>query len=163
MKRDFLTSELGLTKEQTEKIMAQYGESVNSLKEENKRLLEENKEFSQKVQSADGLHSQVTELEESVGRLTKELNESHKNSAVSQALLMSGAKNLKAASALIDAGKISFENGEAVGLTEQIDQIKKECSYLFYDGSMASGMRHTASKQNTDGFTSFARAAAKLN
>lgn len=163
MKRDFLTSELGLSKEQTDKIMAQYGESVNSLKEENKRLLEENQEFSEKAKTADGLQMQVTELTESVGKLTEELEESHKNSAVSQALLKSGAKNLKAASALIDAGKISFENGEAVGLNEQIDQIKKECSYLFYDGSMASGMRHTASTQNTDGFTSFARAAAKLN
>ena len=38
MKRDFLMNELGLSKEQTDKIMAQYGESVNSLKDENKRL-----------------------------------------------------------------------------------------------------------------------------
>ena len=42
MKREFLTGELGLSKEITEKIMAQYGESVNSLKKENERLIPEN-------------------------------------------------------------------------------------------------------------------------
>jgi len=41
MKREFLTGELGLSKDVTEKIMAQYGESVNSLKSENERLSSE--------------------------------------------------------------------------------------------------------------------------
>ncbi len=163
MKRDFLTGELGLTKEQTDKIMAQYGESVNSLKEENKRLTDENEAFSQKAQSADELHTQVTELKDRVGKLTSELQQSKVNGAVSQALLSAGAKNLKAAGALINLDKISFEDDGVKGLTEQIDEIKKDCGYLFYDGSMASGMRHQSSSEQMDGFTSNARAAAKLN
>lgn len=163
MKRDFLTGELGLSKEQTDKIMAQYGESVNSLKEENKRLTEENEAFSQKAQGADELHTQVTELTERVGKLTSELKSSQINGAVSQALLSAGAKNLKAAGALIDIDKISFEDDGVKGLTEQVEQIKKDCGYLFYDDSYASGMRHRSSADINDGFTSYARAAAKLN
>ena len=83
MKRDFLTGELGLTKEVTDKIMAQYGESVNSLKSENARLTEENEKYLKKAQNAENLASRLAEvddrnqqLEESVGKLTSELNES---------------------------------------------------------------------------------------
>lgn len=163
MKRDFLMNELGLSKEQTDKIMAQYGESVNSLKDENKRLTDENTGLIEKAQHADALSGQVGELTERVGVLTSELNQSKLNGAVSQALISAGAKNLKAAGALIDRDKITFEEGGVMGLSEQIEQIKKECGYLFYDGSASSGMRHTTQAATSDGFVSSARSAAKLD
>lgn len=170
MKRDFLTGELGLTKEITDKIMAQYGESVNSLKSENARLTEENEKYLKKAQNAENLASRLAEvdgknqqLEESIGKLTVELNESKLTGAVTSALISAGAKNVIAAGALIDKGKITIDDTGIKGLTEQIEAVKKECSYLFYDNGYSSGMAHSSTQKNTDGFTSFARLAAKLN
>ncbi len=170
MKREYLTKELGLSKEATEKIMAQYGESVNSLKSENERLLAEIEGLKEIIKDAEETKMRVGELEginagleESVGRLTEELNNVKTNSAVSQKLLAAGAKNLKAVSALIDKNKVKIEDGNVLGLDEQLEAIKSECDYLFYEEAKASGMRHTSSGDFNDGFTSYARAGAKLN
>ncbi len=170
MKRDFLTKELGLSKEMTEKIMAQYGESVNSLKTENEALMQENETFKATLEEADKAKVRIGELEsinegleESVKKLTYELNNSKIEGAVSANLLSAGAKNLKAVSALIDKSKLTFEDGKLIGLKEQIDAVKSECDYLFYQESQASGMRHLSSEKSNDSFTSYARAGAKLN
>lgn len=170
MKREFLTGELGLSKEITDKIMAQYGESVNSLKNENARLTDENESYFQKACDAENLASSLAEmaeknqqLEESVGRLTSELNDSKLTGAVTSALIAAGAKNVIAAGALIDKGKITFDDSGIQGLSEQIEAVKNECAYLFYDGDYSSGMAHHSAHSTTDGFTSFARAAAKLS
>lgn len=163
MKRDFLTGELGLSKEITEKIMAQYGESVNSLKNENKHLTEENAAFKLEAEEAQGLKIKVDELNAQVGTLTKELEGSKIDGALSAALIGAGAKNLKAVSALIDKGKIQITDEGVSGIQEQIETLKSDCDYLFYDNRQASGMRHSTAAGSDDGFTSFARAAAKLN
>lgn len=170
MKREFLTKELGLSKEVTEKIMACYGESVNSLKSENERLLQENEGLKTIALEAEDVKKRVGELEsinkelsENVGELTSELNISKFESVLSEKLTVKGAKNLKAVSALIDKSKISFEDGVISGLDEQLNAIKDECDYLFYSDVKSSGMRHTSSTKQTDGFTSYARAGAKLN
>ena len=163
MKREFLTGELGLSKEITEKIMAQYGESVNSLKNENKHLAEENDAFRLKAEEAQGLKVKVDELNAQVGTLTRELEGSKIDGALSTALIGAGAKNLKAVSALIDKGKIQVTDEGVSGIAEQIEAIKNDCDYLFYDSRQASGMKHSAAPVSDDGFTSYARAAAKLN
>ncbi len=170
MKREFLTGELGLSKEITDKIMAQYGESVNSLKSENAKLSEERESYLKKAQNADNLATRLAEmddknqqLEESVGKLTLELNNSKLTGAVTSALISAGAKNVIAAGALIDKGKITLDDKGIQGLTEQIEAVKKECAYLFYDTDYSSGMAHGSTQKNHDGFTNFARAAAKLN
>lgn len=170
MKREFLTKELSLSKEMTDKIMAQYGESVNSLKTEQERLLKENEDLKAQVEAACGVEARVSQLEteksaleKNVGELTEELKNSKVNYEVSSRLILSGAKNLKAVSALIDKSKITFEEDCVLGLAEQIDAIKEECGYLFYDDTQSSGMRHSSASNKTDGFTSYARAGAKLN
>ena len=163
MKRDFLTKELGLSKEVTDKIMAQYGESVNSLKTENESLKGEIEANAGVLARMNELEIQRAELEESVGKLSEELKETKINGALSTSLVAAGAKNLKAVGALIDKSKITFEDGEVQGLSEQIDVIKNECEYLFYTDNQSSGMRHTSSQNFKDAFTSYARAGAKLN
>ncbi len=170
MKRDFLTTELGLSKEMTDKIMAQYGESVNSLKTENERLTQENEGLKADALDKDKMKNRVGELEtlnqelsENVSKLTSELNNSKIDGVISASLIGAGAKNLKAVSALIDKSKVSFEDGNVLGLKEQIDAIKDECGYLFHNESQSTGMRHTSSNNLADGFTSYARAGAKLN
>ena len=169
MKREFLTGELGLSKEITEKIMAQYGESVNSLKKENERLTNENTELTQKITVSDELEIQVEELTKSkieltqnVENLEKSLNDAKFEGTLSSILAMSGAKNIKAVSALINREKINLSEDVETEIKGQIETIKNECEYLFYDGGMSSGMRHGVGTNNADGFTSMARAAAKL-
>ncbi len=163
MKREFLTKELGLSKEVTDKIMAQYGESVNSLKSENESLKGEVEANAGALARVNELESQKAELEESVGKLTKELSDSKINGAIESSLAAAGAKNFKAVSALIDKSKITFEDGKVRGIAEQLDVIKNECEYLFYQDNQASGMRHTSSQNLKDAFTNYARAGAKLD
>ncbi len=170
MKREFLTGELGLSKEVTEKIMAQYGESVNSLKKELDRISKENKELVDKTLASDELVNQVEELTKSKSELTenienlkKSLYDARFDGVLSSCLAMSGAKNIKAVSALIDRTKINLDEDAESSIKEQIEAVKNECSYLFYDGDLSSGMRHGVATKDADGFTSMARAAAKLN
>ncbi len=54
-----------------------------------------------------------------------------KENAVDIALTQSGAKNIIAAKALMKLDEIGFENGEAVGIDEQIGKLKRENSFLF--------------------------------
>ena len=169
MKREFLTGELGLSKEITEKIMAQYGESVNSLKKENERLANENITLTEKATKSDELNLLVeeltqskTELTENVESLKKSLADAEFTGVLSSMLAMNGAKNIKAVSALIDREKINLAEDVDAEIKEQIEKVKNECEYLFYDEGFSSGMRHGASGNNADGFTSMARAAAKL-
>ena len=169
MKREFLTGELGLSKEITEKIMAQYGESVNSLKKENERLVLENTSLTEKATSTDELNLLVeeltkskAELSENVESLKKSLADAEFNGVLSSLLAMNGAKNIKAVSALINKEKANLAEDVETEIKGQIEAIKNECEYLFYDEGFSSGMRHGASGNNADGFTSMARAAAKL-
>lgn len=169
MKREFLTGELGLSKEITEKIMAQYGESVNSLKKENERLVSENTSLTEKAASTDELNLLVeeltkskTELAENVESLKKSLADAEFEGVLSSMLAMNGAKNIKAVSALINKEKANLAEDVETEIKGQIETIKNECEYLFYDEGFSSGMRHGASGNNADGFTSMARAAAKL-
>ena len=53
---------------------------------------------------------------------------------LNQALIKAAAKNVKALKALLDISKITFENGELCGLSEQIDKLKKENGFLFEEG-----------------------------
>ena len=43
----------------------------------------------------------------------------------------SGAKNAKAVKALLELEKIALDEGKLSGFSEQIDQLKKSCGYLF--------------------------------
>lgn len=55
-----------------------------------------------------------------------------KNSGIELALFKAGAKNSKAVRALLDLDKISLsDKGELVGISEQLDSIKKDNDYLF--------------------------------
>lgn len=52
--------------------------------------------------------------------------------AIDLALTKAGAKNNKAVKALLDDTKITVdEKGEVVGLTEQLDVVRKDADYLF--------------------------------
>ena len=48
-----------------------------------------------------------------------------------EAITKSGAKNKKAVKALLELDKLSLEDGVLKGLSEQIENLRKNCDYLF--------------------------------
>lgn len=48
-----------------------------------------------------------------------------------EAIASSGAKNKKAVKALLELDKISLEEGGLIGICEQLEELKKNCEYLF--------------------------------
>ena len=120
-------------------------------------------ESNEAKERAGALEAMNKELSDSVEQLTKELENKRTDDVISEKLILSGARNLKAVSALIDKSKITVEDGIVSGLTEQIETLKNDCDYLFYKEQKSSGMRHTSSPDAQDGFVSYARAGAKLN
>ena len=55
-----------------------------------------------------------------------------KNNGIDLALIKAGAKNSKAVKALLDLDKITLsDKGEVVGISEQLESIKKDNDYLF--------------------------------
>lgn len=53
--------------------------------------------------------------------------------ALVDALEKVNSKSTKTLRALIDTEKVGFEDGEITGLSEQIDKLKEECGFLFFD------------------------------
>ena len=176
MKREFLTGELGLSKEITEKIMAAYGASVHALRSENEKMQSENQKliesFSAHQENVQDIEEMKTQLTALLGEkeqlmhdkesLETALFETKRDSQITAALSAAGAKNVKAAGALLDKTVIFEDEDGMHGVEEQIAKIKQDCGYLFYDGFTATGMRHAPTPKADDGFTRFARAGAKL-
>lgn len=56
-----------------------------------------------------------------------------RDDALEDALEKTNAKSIKALKALIDAEKVEFCDGKITGLSEQIDKLKNECGFLFFE------------------------------
>lgn len=50
---------------------------------------------------------------------------------INDGISKSGAKNIKAVKALLELEKIALDKGELKGFSQQIDELKKSCGYLF--------------------------------
>ena len=90
-----------------------------------------------KADSVDGLNQRISQLETDKTNLTNELstkvNEIKKTHAIEGELRNAKAKSLKSVMAHLDLDKITFENDELAGLTEQLDALKsgEDTSFLF--------------------------------
>lgn len=60
-----------------------------------------------------------------------QLEETRRDLMIDMALQQAGARNVKAARALINADAIKLENGVLSGAKEQIDVARESCPYLF--------------------------------
>lgn len=145
-------SKLGLNEEQVKGVMAEYGATLNPLKEElqnsksesdglktqltdyEKQLEEAKKQADTGSEAAKQVEDLQKQLEESKSNFTKQLETTKLNYAISNALTKAGAKNEKAARALLDEDKISFdEKGGITGLNDQLENLKEDenSSFLF--------------------------------
>ena len=89
------------------------------------------------------------------------------DSAVNMALVEAKAKNPKLAKAALDMSLVKFDGEKLLGLSEQLENLKKSDAYLFGDAEPEGGARvntggnHTG-KTNTDAFTAMLRMGAGL-
>lgn len=149
MERDFL-KKLGLDDQVTEKVMTQYGKDVQQLKDTNAELQSKNEGLNEQLSSRDkqlkDLKKTAGDNEELQAKLDKlladgkeqakqyenKLAAQKKSFAVSNALRDAGAKNPKTVEALLDLEKVSLDdNGQLIGINDQIENIKKSDGYLF--------------------------------
>ena len=141
---------LGLDDQTTDKVMDQYQKDVQQLKDTNAELQSKNDGLTEQMTSRD---KQLSELKKNAGdnkelqaKLDKvladnkeqakefqnKLNAQKKSYAVGNALRDAGARNPKTVEALLDLEKVSLDdNGQLIGINDQIENIKKSDGYLF--------------------------------
>ncbi len=149
MKREFLKS-LELSDEVIDKIMAEHGNSINSLKAKQTELEDQIKDYKTQVSDRDkqleelkksagdseSLKAQIDKLQEENKKATEDYEAKIKTmgieSAVTLALTNAKAKNAKAVKALLDLTDAKLnEDGTIKGLDKQIEKLKESDSYLF--------------------------------
>ncbi|MGF1917222.1 phage scaffolding protein [Enterococcus faecalis] len=117
MKRETLSG-FGLSKEQIDSVLSEYGKSVNDMKERLTTAEGERDQF--KTQ----LETQQTELEQTYA-------EQQKDFAIQYAMKHTDALDSGLVMGLLDRDKITLADGELNGLNEQLETIKQERAFLF--------------------------------
>lgn len=153
MKTDFLKN-LGITEQSViDQIMAENGRDVSKAKGDLTTLQTRVTELENdiktkdttiatlqtKADSVDGLNQKISQLETDKTNLTNELNtkvtEIKKTYAIENGVRDAKARNVKAVIAQLDMSKITYENDELGGLSEQLEALKtgEDTSFLFGD------------------------------
>lgn len=153
MKTDFLKN-LGITEQSViDQIMAENGRDVGKAKGDLATLQTRVTDLENDIKAKDttitrlqteadkveGLNQQISQLETDKTNLTNELNTKvsaiQKTHAIESGVRDAKARNIKAVIAQLDMDKITFENDELKGLTEQLDALKngEDTSFLFGD------------------------------
>ncbi|MDU0319175.1 phage scaffolding protein [Paenibacillus sp. 3LSP] len=148
MKREQL-KELGLSEEQIGSVMALHGATVNELNSnvaaaeqqvnQYKEQLDANQtELDSLKKAAEGneeLTTQLSDLQEKYDQAKADseskIAEIKKTSAIELALTQAGARNIKAAKALLDSEKLELTDEGIKGLDEQLNTLKESDGYLF--------------------------------
>lgn len=168
---------LGLSDEQIEKIVDDYGKNyvsksqfnqkneesktlkgeIDNYKNEIDKLKKDNKDNEDLVEQIDALKNQAAEREKNYKEQAKQMQV---NNLVDLALIKNKAKNVTAAKALLkNLDKAEIVDGNVKGLSEQIEALKKSDAYLFYaiktghapgegDGNPASITKDDFNKMN---------------
>lgn len=148
MKREQL-KELGLTDEQIGSIMALHGVTVNELNSrvstaeqqatQYQEQLEKNQnelnDFKANAKGNENLTKQLEDLQSRFDEIKtsseQQIADLKKSSAIDLALTQAGAKNIKAAKALLDSESLELTDEGLKGLDEQLAALKESDGYLF--------------------------------
>lgn len=148
MKREEL-KELGLTDEQIGSIMALHGVTVNELNSrvstaeqqatQYQEQLEKNQnelnDFKANAKGNEDLAKQLEDLQSKFDEIKtsseQQIADLKKSSAIDLALTQAGAKNIKAAKALLDSESLELTDEGLKGLDEQLTALKESDGYLF--------------------------------
>ncbi|NTL52059.1 phage scaffolding protein [Enterococcus faecium] len=176
MKREEL-KELGLTDEQIGSIMALHGVTVNELNSRvstaeqqatqyQEQLDKNQKELNDFKANAKGNEDLTKQLEDLQSRFDEiktsseqQIADLKKSSAIDLALTQAGAKNIKAAKALLDSESLELTDEGLKGLDDQLAALKESDGYLFGqseqvppnpDGKKATFSGNASSGQNVE-------------
>lgn len=176
MKREEL-KELGLTDEQVGSIMALHGVTVNELNSrvstaeqqatQYQEQLEKNQnelnDFKANAKGNEDLTKQLEDLQskfdETKTSSEQQIADLKKSSAIDLALTQAGAKNIKAAKALLDSESLELTDEGLKGLDDQLAALKESDGYLFGqseqvppnpDGKKATFSGNASSGQNVE-------------
>lgn len=140
--------ELGITEEQADKIVEDYGknyvsksqfnaknEELKNRKDEVKTLTDEIENLKQSNANNQELIKQIDDLKAAATTRENEyaakLKAMEVDSIVDKSIMSLNGKNTKAIRALLDLNEAKVENGEVVGLKEQLESVQKDNPYLF--------------------------------
>ena len=151
MKRDFLKN-LGIEdKDLIDKILDEnssdigrakgeldsYKEKITNLENDLKTKTDRIAELEKSNVDIQALQDKITQLETDNGTLKGELDTKvtalQKNHAIENGVRDAKAKNVKAVMALLDLEKVTFTDGKLEGLSEQLETLTQNESYLFGD------------------------------
>jgi chromosome segregation ATPase len=176
MKREEL-KELGLTDEQIGSIMALHGVTVNELNSrvstaeqqatQYQEQLEKNQnelnDFKANAKGNEDLTKQLEDLQSKFDEIKtsseQQIADLKKSSAIDLALTQAGAKNIKAAKALLDGESLELTDEGLKGLDDQLAALKESDGYLFGqseqvppnpDGKKATFSGNASSGQNVE-------------
>lgn len=176
MKREEL-KELGLTDEQIGSIMASHGVTVNELNSrvstaeqqatQYQEQLEKNQnelnDFKANAKGNEDLTKQLEDLQSRFDEIKtsseQQIADLKKSSAIDLALTQAGAKNIKAAKALLDSESLELTDEGLKGLDDQLAALKESDGYLFGqseqvppnpDGKKATFSGNASSGQNVE-------------
>jgi len=134
MTRDFLKG-LELSDEAINKIMAEYGKGINELKAKNDTYtaqIEELKGELNKYSDYEEYKSYKEKYDELSSKYNTDLSKAKLDNVITEKLYKSKAKNPDLLRKSIDFNEIKVnENGEYVGIDEQISKLRESDSYLF--------------------------------
>ena len=185
MKKEFLNN-LGITEQSViDQIMAENGRDVEKVRTDLNAEKQKVTDLQNQLNTANGkiatLETQAgdtTELNNKIAQLTTEktnlenelntkVSQMQKTYAIENGVRDAKARNLKAVIAQLDMEKITYENGELKGLTEQLETLKtgEDTSFLFGEVNNAPVGTHVATP-NASGATpptakTFAEAVSK--
>lgn len=156
--------EMGLEKDQINTIMADYGKSVNSLKEQVDTLRTERDTFKSQVDSSnkqlEELKGKITnndKAKQTIADLQQQLKESEatakaellsvkKTNAINNALRDAKVRDTKAIMPFINTDEVKFNDDGLTGLKDQLESLKKEKGFLFENAEPTPGIQATAGK-----------------
>lgn len=139
MKREDLTAK-GLTAEQVDFVMAEYGKELNPMKAERdsyKSQLDTAQASLKAMEGVDaaGLQTKITDLTNQLKGKDTEIAQIRSDyafdSAVNDAIRKASGRNEKAIRALLDLDTLKASKNQAQDITAALDTLKKENDYLF--------------------------------
>lgn len=149
MTRDFL-KEMGLEKEQINKILDENSSDIGKAKDGSddlktecdslKAQLSERDKQLEDLKKSSGDNAELKKQIEALQQQNAEQQKAHEaelkqlklDNAIDTALTAAGAKNIKAVKPFIDTSKVKLDNdGKLTGLDEQLKEVQKTEGYLF--------------------------------
>ena len=164
MKSEFLKN-LGITEQSViDQIMAENGRDVEKVRTDLNTAKQQVSDLQSQLNTANGkitslesqvgdtatLNEQITQLKADKSNLENELNtkvsEIKKTHAIESGVRDAKARNIKAVIAQLDMSKITYENDELSGLSEQLEALKtgEDTSFLFGDNKQPPAGTHVS-------------------